>query len=247
MNIDIANKVVVITGSSRGVGKEIAKKFSKENAKVVINYNNSHCEALQLYYEIKEYNKNCILVKADVSNYQEVKRLCKETIKAFGTVDILINNAGICIDNFITLMTPFQWESVIYTNLNSVFLCSKIFSKEMIKRKNGKIINIASLKGQVGSEGQSNYSASKAGIIGFTKALAKELGRFNISVNAICPGYIVTDLNKNNNKKKVISKEMSAMNVDNNIDDLINFLIYVSSDKFNYVSGRVFNLDSRIK
>lgn len=246
MIVDVSNKVVVITGSSRGIGKEVTMRFAQEQAKVVINYLNSYKEALDLYEEIHEFNKDVILVKADVTKQNDVKILCYETIKAFGRVDVLINNAGMCSDNLIPLMTEEQWKQVIDVNLNSLFLCCRVFAKEMIKKHQGKIINIASIKGQLGSEGQTNYSASKAGVIGFTKALAKELGVFNISANAVCPGFVVTDLNRNNHKKREIAEEMSALEVGSSLEDLLSFLIYLSSQKMNSVSGRVFNIDSRI-
>jgi 3-oxoacyl-[acyl-carrier protein] reductase len=246
MIVDVKEKVVVITGSSRGIGKKVARRFAEENAKVVINYLNSFDEPKTLYDDIARYNKNCIIVKADVTDKQQVEEMYRKTIDAFGTVDILINNAGICSDNLLFFMSDKQWKDVINVNLNSVFLCSKIFSREMVKKNSGKIINIASLKGQLGSGGQSNYSASKAGIIGFTKALAKELGIFNVSVNAICPGYITTSLNRNNVVKRVCAEQESVMQIDRNINELLDFIIYISSDKFNYVTGRVFNIDSRI-
>jgi 3-oxoacyl-[acyl-carrier protein] reductase len=246
MIVDVSDKVVVITGSSRGIGREMAKKFAKENAKVVINYLKSYEDALNLYEEIKTYNTNCIMVKADVTKQDDVKKICTETIKEFSQVDILINNAGVCSDNLIPMMTEKQWSRVIEVNLNGVFLCSRIFSKEMIKNRQGKIINIASLSGQLGSEGQTNYSASKAGIIGFTKALAKELGKFNISVNAVCPGFIVTDLNRHSEKMKKIAEEMSVMQVQTLLDELLSFVIYISSPEFKNISGQIFNVDSRI-
>ena len=246
MIIDISDKVIVVTGSSRGIGMEIVKRLAQENAKVVINYRNSESDALNTHEEIKKFNKNCIVVKADVTNQDDVKRLCQTAIEAFGHVDILINNAGMCSDNLIPIMSEKQWKSVIDVNLNSVFLCSRRFAREMIKKRQGKIINIASLKGQLGSEGQVNYSASKAGVIGFTKALAKELGKFNISVNAVCPGFIITDLNRHNENKRKIAENMSAMKCQNSLVDLLDFIVYISSDNFNSVSGRVFNIDSRL-
>ena len=246
MNIDISGKVMVITGSSRGIGKEMAKKFAEENAKVVINYSKSDDDALQLYAQLTKSNQSCLLVKADVTKQNEAQRLCKETIKAFGQVDVLINNVGMCSDNLLPVMTEKQWKQVLNTNLNSVFFCSRYFAKEMIKQKKGKILNIASLKGQLGCEGQTNYCASKAGVIGFTKALAKELGRYNISVNAICPGFIVTDLNRKSIEKKEIAEKMSIIPSQSTLDDLLDFMVYISSDKFNSVSGRVFNIDSRL-
>ena len=196
MMIDISDKVIVITGSSRGIGRELAIALAKENAKVVINYLNSELAARKLYEEITSYNTNCLLVKADITKLEDVSKLYHKTIDSYGKVDVLINNAGICDDNMIQLMSEKQWRKVLDVNLTGAYLCSRTFSKTMIKQKSGKIINIASLKGQEGCESQVNYSASKAGLIGFTKALAKEFGKYNITVNGVCPGFIVTDLNR---------------------------------------------------
>lgn len=246
MLIDISNKVIVVTGSSKGIGSEMVKCFAKENASVVINYNNSKEEAATLYETIKEYNAKCIMVKADVTKSDEVKHLFRNTMEVFGEVDILINNAGICDDNLIPLMTEKQWKHVIDINLNSVFLCSRIFAKEMMKKNYGKIFNITSLKGQIGSEGQTNYSAAKAGMIGFTKALAKEIGSYNVSVNAISPGFIVTDLNRKNKNKGRIANSLNVMKNADSLNDLLDFMVFVCSDHFKSISGRVFNLDSRL-
>ncbi len=246
MIVDISNKVIVITGASKGIGNELAKKFAKENAKVIINYFHSEDKAIELHNEILKINPNCIRVKADVTQQSDVLRLYNEVITAFGKVDILINNAGICEDNPIQLMTELQWRRIIDVNLTGTFLCSRAFSKAMVHQKYGKIINIASLKGQEGCEGQINYSASKAGVIGFTKALAKELGKFNISVNAVCPGFIVTDLNRHNKNKRDMAIDKSLLSIDFALEDLINFLIFMSSNMFNGVSGQIYNLDSRI-
>lgn len=237
----------MVTGSSRGIGRELIRKFAVEGANVVINYFQSPQLAEDLYQEVSAFTSNCIMVKADVTDIKQVHHLCEETIQAFGQVDVLINNAGICSDNLIMLMSESQWTNILETNLSSVFLCSKVFSKEMIKRQSGKIINISSLKGQLGSDGQTNYCASKAGVIGFTKALAKELGQFNISVNAVCPGYIPTDLNRHNKQKEKVAEEKSILNIHAALDDLLNFLVFISSNLLNGVSGQVFNLDSRIQ
>ncbi len=246
MIVDISNKVIVVTGSSKGIGKELIRAFAKENAKVVITYFHSEHEAMELHKEIIQYNPNCLKIKTDVKSQDNVSRLYNETISVFGKVDILINNAGICDDSPIQLMPEEQWRNVIDVNLTGAYLCCRAFSKAMIHQRSGKIINISSLKGQEGCAGQVNYSASKAGLIGFTKALAKELGKFNIAVNAVCPGFIVTDLNRINREKKNIAESKSLIPTDYIFDDLINFLIYMSSDMFSSVSGRVFNLDSRI-
>lgn len=246
MNVDISGKIIVITGSSRGIGSELARFMATEGANVCVNYNKSQSYAEQLRKSINVYNKNCLFVKADVSNASDVKKFYQEVLSYYGRIDVLINNAGICDDNLIQMMTMEQWENVLNTNLSGTFLCCKEFSKLMINQKSGKIINIASLKGQEGCIGQANYSASKAGIIGLTKTLAKELGRHNISVNAICPGFIVTDLNRHNAEKKIIAQNRSTLDTDRALEDLMSFVAFLCSDKMLGTSGRIFNLDSRI-
>jgi len=246
MIVDISNKVVVITGSSKGIGSELARAFAKEKAKVVINYFQSNTNAQQLFQEISQYNSSCMLIKADVTDPSHVSNMYHEIINKYGCVDVLINNAGVCDDNLIQMMPLEQWQKVVDVNLTGIFLCCREFSKIMIKSKSGKIINIASLKGQEGSAGQVNYAASKAGLIGFTKALAKELGQYNIAVNAICPGFIVTDLNRHDENKKKIAENRSSLPIDNSLDDLINYLLFMTSDKMLSVSGRVINLDARL-
>lgn len=246
MNINLEEKVIVVTGASRGIGRELTKAFSYENSKIVICYYKSEYAAEELYKELIVQNPNCIKIKADVTNIDDVKRLRDKTISAFGKIDILVNNAGICYDNSIQVMSEEQWKRVIDVNLTGVYLCCKVFSEIMIKQNMGKIINISSLKGQEGSARQTNYSASKAGLIGFSKALAKELSRFNISVNAICPGFIITDLNCHRSDKKRIAEERSFLSTDMNLQDLTNFILFISSDKILSVSGQVFNIDSRI-
>ncbi len=246
MNVNLSEMVVVITGASRGIGRALAIAFAKEQACVVINYNSSCIEAEELKNEINVYNKNCLFVQADVTRQEEVSKLYTQTMKRFGRVDLLINNAGVCDDNLIQFMSEKQWQKVINTNLTGTFLCSRTFSKAMIHQKKGKIINISSIKGQEGSPGQVNYSASKAGLIGFSKALAKELGRFNIAVNTICPGFIVTDLNRHNIEKRKIAEEKSALQICSALDTTIKFVLFLSWSGVEGISGRVFNLDSRI-
>ena len=246
MNIDVSNKVVVVTGSSRGIGKELVKCFAKEKSKVVINYFNSESEAALLHDEIKKYNNDCLKIRADITKQEDVNMMYKEVISTFGKADILINNAGVCDNNIIQLMPEQQWKKVIDVNLTGTYLCSRAFTKTMIQQKSGKIINIASLKGQEGCEGQINYSASKAGLVGFTKALAKELGRYNIAVNAVCPGFVVTDMNRHDTSKKEIAEKRSLLDYTKALSDCINMVVFLSSDKCKAISGRVFNIDSRI-
>lgn len=242
----MTNKVVVITGSSRGIGSELAKAFAKEKSKVVINYFNSEDKAQKLFREISKYNQDCMLIKADVTNPSDVSKMYHEVVNKYGCVDVLINNVGVCDDNLIQMMSFEQWQKVIDVNLTGTFLCCREFSKIMIKQKFGKILNMASLKGQEGSAGQVNYAVSKAGIISFTKSLAKELGQYNIAVNAVCPGFIVTDLNRHDEYKKEIAGNKSILPINYALYDVMNFIIYTSSNLFMGISGRVFNLDSRL-
>ncbi|MCP3660224.1 MAG: SDR family NAD(P)-dependent oxidoreductase [Bacteroidetes bacterium] len=239
MNINLRNKVVVITGSSKGIGRHIAYCFAKEESQVVITYNNSKEEAYNLFDEINKFNKKCIIIKADVSKEEEVKNLYRTVMERYNNkVDVLINNSGIARDNLLPMMTLKQWKDVIDVNLTGIYLCSRFFSKAMIKNRYGKIINITSLRGITGSKGQTNYAASKAGIIGFTKSLAKELEEFEITVNSICPGCIPTDLNKKiDDNRQRDSKYLY---------DLLNFLLFFSSDLCKNVTSQVFNLNSGI-
>lgn len=246
MNIDLSGKVIVITGSSKGIGSQIARQLSREGAAVIINYFHSPKEARELETEIKANDGICSVIKSDVTNWDEVIEMRNEVINIYGKIDVLINNAGICRDGYGTILPLEAWKEVVDTNLTGVFLTSKCFSRDMIRQQSGKIINIASLKGELGSEGQTNYATSKAGIMGFTKSLAKELGNWNISVNAICPGYVKTDLNKKSKLKEALSKQKSVLKNADYMEELLNFITYMSSDFFNSTSGRIFYLDSRI-
>ena len=246
MKIKLNDKVVVITGGTRGIGKSMVKAFAKEGAKVIINYNISEELAKELLEDINSYNTNCMIIKADVSLPSEVMNMYKLVITKYGKIDVLINNAGICDDNLIQMMPLKQWDRVIRTNLTGTYLCCREFSKAMIRRKQGKIINIASYKGMHGCVGQANYSASKAGIIGVTRTLAQEFSQYNISVNAVCPGFVLTDLNKGNKDKREKAKESSLLSIQHNLEDLVSLVLFLSSDYINCISGQVINVDSRI-
>ena len=187
-----------------------------------------------------------MIIKADVSLPSEVMNMYKLVITKYGKIDVLINNAGICDDNLIQMMPLKQWDRVIRTNLTGTYLCCREFSKAMIRRKQGKIINIASYKGMHGCVGQANYSASKAGIIGVTRTLAQEFSQYNISVNAVCPGFVLTDLNKGNKDKLEKAKESSLLSIQHNLEDLVSLVLFLSSDYINCISGQVINVDSRI-
>lgn len=241
MLISLKQKVVLITGATGGIGKEITKLFSEEGAQIVIHYYHQRKEALALSEELIQKGGVNIALQADLSQKKDVDYLIEESVKHFGHIDILINNAGIRNDNFLIFMSENQWDQVMDVNLKSVFLCSKGVGKYMIKRKRGKIINIASLMGQIGNMGQCNYCAAKAGVIALTKTLAREFGAYGISVNAICPDRICTNM-----VDEADTKHNAVLNIQTGLKDLLHFLLLLCSDEINGISGQVFNLDSRI-
>ncbi len=239
-------KVVVITGASKGLGRELAISFAKSGAIVIGNYKSDETHANKTESLLKEINSKSCMIKADITDRNEVLEMYKVVNNKYKKIDVLINNAGKNDDDFVLFLSEERWDNVIDTNLKGTFLCSKYFGKKMIQDKRGKIINIASLKGQLGSEGQTNYAASKAGIIALTKSMAKEMGKMNVSVNAICPGYIKTDLNRTNSYKCKIAEEMSALKIEFGLEDFVNFVVFIASDYVQGISGQVFNIDSRI-
>ena len=190
------DKVVIVTGGARGIGKAIVLALAEVGYKVVLNYNKSEKEAIEIKELLTEKGQSVEIYKADVSKKEEVEGLVNFTIERFGKVDVLVNNAGIYNFNLIQDIEEVEWDKIINTNLKSVFLCSQAVIKDMLKRKNGCIINISSIDGEKGAAGEVHYCASKAGIDGITKALARELGPSNIRVNSIAPGAIDTDMTK---------------------------------------------------
>lgn len=240
----LKRKCAVITGASRGIGKCIAKKFAKEGANVVINYRNNEEEALKVKQELEDLGSQVLVVKADVSELEQAENLIKEAKKEFGRVDILVNNAGITKDNLIIRMKEEDFDSVIKTNLKGAFNCLKAVTPIMLKQKYGKIVNMASVVGVVGNPGQVNYCASKAGLIGMTKSLAKEIGSRNITVNAIAPGFIDTDMTKSlsdDQKKKILSQ--IPLNKFGNVEDIANVALFLGSENSNYITGQVIHVD----
>lgn len=242
--MNFEGKVAVVTGASRGIGKEIALGFGKLGCSVVVNYSSSEKSALEVVSEIENSGGKAIAVKGNVSVEEDVKNLLDATVEAFGKVDFLINNAGITRDKPLIAMKNDDWQDVMDINLNGVFLCSKIFAKNMIKKRTGRIVNITSVVGITGNPGQSNYSASKSGVIGFTKSIAKELASRNININCVAPGFIKTEMTD------VLPAEV-VENYLNNIPlkrmgeakDVADAVIFLCSDMSSYITGQVIQID----
>ena len=238
----LSGKVAFITGASRGIGKAIAVKFAQNNANLVLVA--TKIENLkEVENEIKNYNIEYLLLAGNVADENIVKEFVKKTIDKFGKIDILVNNAGITKDNLILRMKTEDWDSVLNVNLKSAFLLSKAFARYFIKQKSGKIINISSVVGLMGNPGQANYSSSKAGLIGLTKSLAKELGSRNIQVNAIAPGFIQTEMTKDLEGKVTNEmKEAIPLNRLGSPEDIANACLFLASSMSDYITGTVLNV-----
>lgn len=194
MNKLLDGKTAIVTGAGRGIGRAIAKELASCGANVVVNYITSAEPAQQLAEEIRALGPQALVVRADVTDYDQVGELVKQTIETFGQIDILVNNAGITRDRTLKNMSKQQWDEVVHVNLSGLFNCTKQVLPFMLERKSGKIVNISSFVAQGGNVGQSNYATTKAGIIGFTKSVALEVSRYGITVNAVCPGFTETDM-----------------------------------------------------
>lgn len=237
-----SKKVALITGASRGIGKAIALELAKNNVDVIINYNWDEVEAVKMVEEIKKLGVDSIAVKADVSNFDECASMAEVVKKKFGYLDILINNAGVLSDKTLKNMTKEQWNIVVRTNLDGTFNVTK--NALLLMRDGGRIINISSIVGISGNFGQTNYAASKAGIIGFTKSLAKELGKYKITVNVVAPGFIETNMTKGVPfiRKRIILS-MIPMGRAGTPEDVANCVAFLASDKAGYITGEVICVD----
>lgn len=237
-------KVAIVTGASRGIGRAVAISLAKAGAKVVINYAGNVVAAEEVKAIIEAAGGEAMLMQADVASEEAVAAMVKQTTDTFGAIDILVNNAGITRDTLLMRMKESDWDDVMNTNLKGIFVCTKAISRVMMKQKCGKIINMTSVVGQTGNAGQANYAAAKAGVIGFTKSMAKELASRGITVNAVAPGFINTDMTA------VLSEQIKEDLVTKiplgrlgSPEDVAAAVLYLASDAANYVTGQTLNID----
>lgn len=237
-------KIALVTGASRGIGREIALELARQGANVAVNYAGSEAKANEVVDEIKALGQEAFAVKCDVSNNEEVTAMVKETIDRFGKLDILVNNAGITKDNLLMRMKEEEWDDVISINLKGVFLCTKAVTRQMMKQRVGRIINIASIVGVSGNPGQANYVAAKAGVIGLTKTTAKELASRNITVNAIAPGFIITDMTDKltDDLKAEMLKQIPLARL-GEPKDIAKMTAFLASDDSSYITGQTLHID----
>ena len=239
---DLKNKNIIITGASSGIGSELVKTFSNYKSNIILLSRNIDKMNLLISTIKKNKGQSLKAYKLDVSIEADVINVFKKITNKYSTIDVLINNAGITSDNLLITMKTEQWNSVINTNLNGCYYCSKAIVKKMIKQKSGKIINISSIIGQIGNKGQANYAASKAGIIGLTKSLAKELASRKINVNAINPGYINTKMTKDLSNKNEFSNNI-PLNRYGEPSEVAYLACFLASEKSNYITGQTINVD----
>jgi 3-oxoacyl-[acyl-carrier protein] reductase len=242
MTKQLEGKVAIVTGASRGIGQATALTLAAQGASVVVNYASSSGAADAVVAKIQAMGGQAIAVKADVSQEAEVEAMFAAAIAQFGRVDVLVNNAGITRDTLLLRMKLEDWQAVIDLNLTGVFLCTRAASKIMLKQKSGRIINITSVAGQMGNPGQANYSAAKAGVIGFTRTVARELASRGITVNAVAPGFIATDMTNDLKAEPILAMiPLSRYGQPEDIAGMIEFL--AATPAAGYITGQVFNVD----
>ena len=237
-------KTALITGGSRGIGKAIALELSRNGYDIAINYRSGNDDLETLKKEIESNNVKCLMVKADVSDLESCQNMVQTIFAEFGSIDVLVNNAGITKDNLLIRMSEEEFDSVINVNLKGTFNMSKSVAQIMMKQRSGRIINLSSVIGIIGNAGQANYAASKAGIIGFTKSLAKELASRNILVNAVAPGFIDTDMTKvlSDELKENINKQI-PLKRQGTAEEVAKVIKFLASEDSSYITGQVINID----
>lgn len=242
--MELEGRTALVTGASRGIGRAIAVYLAELGAQVAVNYSSSEQRAIEVVEAIKEKGGRAIAVKADVSNLQEVEAMFEKVLNEFGDLHILVNNAGITRDALLIRMKQEDWDAVLDTNLKGVYNCSKAAAKIMIKKRRGKIINISSVVGVAGNAGQSNYAAAKAGVIGFSKAIARELAPRNIQVNVVAPGFIETDMTAAlpESIRQEMLKQIPLGRYGDPMD--VAYVVgFLASDKSRYITGQVIHVD----
>jgi len=244
---ELKGKVALVTGASRGLGKAISLKLAESGARVAVNYMSREAEAKEVAAAIEGKGTEALAVQADIRNSDQVKTMVRQITEKWEKIDVLVNNAGITMDNLIMRMPDEAWDSVIGTNLRGAYLCSKFALRSMANQGWGRIINIASLAGLMGNPGQTNYAASKGGLIAFTKSLAKELGSRNITVNAIAPGFISTDMtDKLTEEQKKAILAMVPLQRFGTAGDVAELAAFLATDRAGYITGQVINIDGGI-
>ena len=240
----LKDKVAVVTGSSRGIGAATAIKLAEEGADVVINYNSDEESAQKTAEKVREFGRKALVIQGNVAEMDDAQNLIKSTIKEFDRIDILVNNAGITKDGLLLRMKEKDFGDVIDVNLKGTFNCTKQAIRYMMKQRSGKIVNLSSVVGLMGNAGQANYSASKAGVVGFTKSVAREVSKRGINVNAVAPGYINTDMTEEL-PAKVKEDMLKNIPLDRfgEVEDVANVIMFLVSPLANYVNGQTINID----
>ena len=240
----LTGKIAVVTGASRGIGKEIAKTLAAKGATVVVNYNGSAAKAEETVKEIEALGGKAEALQCNVSEYDKAAEMMEYVVKTYGRVDILVNNAGITRDNLLMKMSEEDFDAVLNTNLKGAFNCIKHVSRQMLKQRGGRIINISSVSGVMGNAGQANYCASKAGIIGLTKSVARELGSRGITSNAVAPGFIRTEMTDvlPEDVKKAMGEQIPLKHF-GETKDIAEAVAFLASDEAAYITGQVLHVD----
>lgn len=243
----LENKIAVVTGAGRGIGRGIALALAREGAMVVVNYNGSKERAEEVVRTIEEAGGKAAAIQCNISDFEAAKEFFANVVKEYGKIDILVNNAGITKDNLMMKMSEEEFQSVIQTNLAGTFHGVKFVTRPMMKQRQGRIINIASVSGVIGNMGQANYSASKAGVIGLTKAAAKELASRNITVNAVAPGFVATEMTDAlSDSVKEAAVATIPLGRFGEVEDIAETVVFLASDKAKYITGQVICVDGGI-